>query len=139
MPATEDRLDSAPNDLGHVNLLNHRYGSCFAIDYRRLTPEDLRKPERMVIQGIHRVLVSVPVWLLQRADQRVDEWPGTGMHPIFTQHLPDQWKWMAELLQEPEWPMIFQKDSKLVFSAKLTAACDATKSRDSSYYHDKIG
>jgi hypothetical protein len=116
---------------------NYRYGSFFAVDYRRVTKEAWHTDEFMVIQGVNRVRTSVPVWILQRDDQRVDEWPGMGTNPIFTQHLADQWTWMQELLQEPEWPEVYRTDCKLAFSDKLIAACAATKARDSSYYRGK--
>jgi hypothetical protein len=80
----------------------------------------------------------VPLWILQRADQRVDEWPGMGTHPIFTEHLAGQWHWMMELLQQPGWPEVYRMDCKIAFSDKLIAACAATKTRDSSYYAGKI-
>jgi hypothetical protein len=53
-----------------------------------------------VIRGVNRVQTSVPLWILQRADQRVDEWPGIGDNPIFTQHFDKQWNWMWERLHE---------------------------------------
>jgi hypothetical protein len=119
-------------------IANYRYGSFCAVDYRRLTQESWRTDECMVIRGANRVFTSVPLWILQRADQRVDEWPGIGTNPIFTQHQANQWHWMWELLQPPEWPDIYRTDCKLAFSAKLTTACAATKTRDSSYYRGKV-
>jgi hypothetical protein len=117
---------------------DHRYGSFLVADYRRITPESLQRDEYMVIRGLNRVRTLAPVWILQSAEQRVDEWPGAGTSPIFTQHVPDQWRWMWELLQEPEWPDNFRTNCKLVFSEKLTAACAASKSRDNAYYAGKV-
>jgi hypothetical protein len=117
---------------------NHRYGSFFAIDYRQITQESSRIDEYMVIRGVARVRTSVPLWVLQSANQRVDEWPGFGTNPIFTQHVAKQWGWMQELLQEPEWPEVYRKECGLTFSRKLAAACAATKNRDSSYYKGKV-
>jgi hypothetical protein len=79
----------------------------------------------------------VPVWILQNADQRVDEWLGIGTSPIFTQYLDKQCNWMAELLDEVQWPERFRVDCKPAFSQKLAAACAATKNRDASYYVGK--
>jgi hypothetical protein len=112
---------------------NYRYGSFFAVDYRRLTEAAWRTAECMVIQGVSRVRTSVPVWILQRDDQRIDEWPGMGMNPIFTQHVVGQCDWMQGLLQEPWWPDIYRTDCKLAFSNKLIAACAATKNRNPSF------
>jgi hypothetical protein len=117
---------------------NYRYGSFVAVDYRRLTQEAWRTDECMVIQGVNRVRTSVPLWILQRADQRVDEWPGIGTNPIFTQHLANQWHWMLELLQEPEWPEVYRTDCKLAFSDKLNAACAATKGRPKNNFPDLV-
>lgn len=117
---------------------NYRYGSFFAVDYRRITEESWRTDEYIVIRGVSRVRTSVPLWILQSADQRVDEWPGFGTNPIFTQHLAKQWDWMSELPQEPEWPEVYRKECGLAFSQKLAAACAATKNRDQSYYRGKI-
>jgi hypothetical protein len=117
---------------------NYRYGSYFAVDYRRITRESLRNDEYMVIRGVARVHTSVPLWTLQSADQRIDEWPGFGGNPIFTQHMAKQWDWMFELLQEPEWPEVYRKECNLTFSQKLTDACVATKNRGESYYKGKV-
>jgi hypothetical protein len=117
---------------------NGKYGRFFALDYRRITPEALRSDEHMVIRGISRVRTCSPVWILQRADQRVDEWPGFGVNPIFTQYLDNQWDWMLEQLDAVEWPDLYRKESKLVFAPKLSAACAATATRNSSYYQGKI-
>jgi hypothetical protein len=84
------------------------------------------------------VRTSVPLWILQRAGQNVDEWPGIGMTPIFTQYVEKQWRWMSELLDEPRWPDTWRKESKLLFAPKLAAALAATATRDSSYYNGKI-
>lgn len=92
----------------------------------------------MVIQGVNRVHTTVPLWGLQRVDQRIDEWPGIGTNPIFTQHLPNQRLWMFELLQEPSWSEVYRTNCKLAFSDKLSAACAATKTRDSPYYSGKV-
>jgi len=119
---------------------NHKYGSFFAIDYRRLTEESWAGEERfMVIRGVNRIRTSVPLWFLQGEGQRVDEWKGMGVNPIFTQYLPGQWDWMLDNLDTPTWPAEFQKDSKLGFSKKLSAACAATAERGNDYYQGKIG
>jgi hypothetical protein len=51
---------------------------------------------------------SVPFWFLQGEGQRVDEWRGMGVNPVFTQYVPGQWDWMLQLLDEPAWPADFQ-------------------------------
>lgn len=118
---------------------NHKYGSYFRIDYRRLTEDNWAHEERfMVIRGLNRIRTSIPLWFLQREDQRVDEWKGMGVNPVFTQYVPGQWDWMWELFDTPTWPAEFQKDSKLRFSKKLSAACEATKERGNDYYQGKI-
>jgi hypothetical protein len=93
----------------------------------------------MVIRGVNRLHTFVPLWILQRADQNVDEWPGIGTNPIFTQHVEKQWSWMWELLDELQWPERFRKDSKLLFAPKLAAACAATKTRKDDCYRGKLG
>ena len=118
---------------------NHKYGSFFAIDYCRLTEESWAQEERfMVIRGLNRIRTSIPLWFLQLGDQRVDEWKGMGVNPVFTKHVPGQWDWMMELYDTPTWPAEFQKGSKLRFSNKLSAACEATKERGNDYYQGKI-
>ncbi|HEX7335184.1 MAG TPA: hypothetical protein VF290_27030 [Pyrinomonadaceae bacterium] len=118
---------------------NHKYGSFFAIDYCTLTEESWSHDERfMVIRGLNRIRTSIPLWFLQREGQRVDEWKGMGVNPVFTKYVPGQWDWMMELLYSPTWPAEFQKDSKLRFSNKLSAACEATKERGNDYYRGKI-
>lgn len=118
---------------------NHKYGSYFTIDYCRLTEESWAQEERfMVIRGLNRIRTSIPLWFLQLGDQRVDEWKGMGVNPVFTKHVPGQWDWMMELYDTPTWPAEFQKTSKLRFSNKLSAACEATKERGNDYYRGKI-
>ena len=73
------------------------------------------------------------------ASKRVDEWPGIGTNPIFTQHLEGQWNWMNELLDETQWPETYRKECRLAFSPELSAACSATTGRDNSYYQGKWG
>jgi hypothetical protein len=117
---------------------DQQHGSFFAVDYRRLSVESWRSMECMVIQGLSRVHTSVPVWILQRDDQRVDDWPGMGLNPIFTQHVAYQWSWMQGLYQENWWPDIYREDSKLAFSQKLIAACASTRGRNASYMSERI-
>ena len=118
---------------------NHKYGSYFRIDYRTLTEDSWAHEQRfMVIRGLNRIRTSIPLWFLQREDQRVDEWKGMGVNPVFTQYVLGQWDWMWALLDTPTWPAEFQKDSKLRFSKKLLAACEATKERGDDYSQGKI-
>lgn len=118
---------------------NNTYGSFFSIDYRGLTEEIWARDARfMVIRGVNRIRTSVPFWFLQGEGQRVDEWRGMGVNPVFTQYVPGQWDWMLQLLDEPAWPVDFQKECKLRFSEKLSAACAATKERGNGYYPGKI-
>jgi hypothetical protein len=115
-----------------------RYGRYFAVDYRRLTPELWRSDEHMVIRGLNRVRTSNPMWILQRAGQYVDEWSGVGTSPVFTQYVEKQWRWMNELLDEPQWPESYRKESRLLFAPRLAAACAATVTRDNSYFQGKV-
>jgi len=114
-----------------------RYGRYFAIDYRRIDDQQWRSDQHMGIRGVNRVLTAVPLWILQLADQRVDEWPGFGTNPIFTQHTENQWNWMLERLDEPQWPEAFRKQSKLLFAPRLRAALEATLTRGDKYYQGK--
>jgi hypothetical protein len=118
---------------------NERYGKYFAIDYRRIDPERWRSEGHMVIRGVNRVLTRAPLWILQRADQRVDDWPGIGTNPIFTQHVAKQWSWMVEALDEPNWPDSYRQQSKLLFAPRLTAALKATATRGDAYYQGRVG
>lgn len=122
-----------PSQIG-----NGRYGRFFAIDYRRIDAERWRSDEHMVIRGVNRVHTAAPLWILQRADQRVDEWPGIGTNPIFTQHAEKQWGWMTELLHAVQWPDLYRTESKLLFAPKLAAACAATTTRGAEYYQGKV-
>jgi len=123
----------APAQIG-----NERYGKYFAVGYRRIDLDCRPSDEYMVICGVNRVLTSAPLWILQRADQRVDEWPGIGKNPIFTQHAEKQWNWMVEALDEPQWPDSYRKQSKLLFAPRLTAALKATSTRGDAYYQGKL-
>jgi hypothetical protein len=118
---------------------NNKYGSFFSIDFRHASPEHWATEEsHMVIRGTSRVRTSVPLWFLQNAEQRVDEWTGIGNSPVLTLHVPNQWDWMMDLLDEVGWPADFIIESGLEYSEKLTAACTATKLRDNSYYEGKF-
>jgi hypothetical protein len=119
---------------------NYKYGSFFSIDFRDVNPQEWATDEsRMVIRGVNRVQTSVPLWFLQSAEQRVDEWTGIGKNPVLTLHVPNQWDWMMDLLDEAAWPADFIVESGLEYSEKLTAACTATKLRDNAYYQGKFG
>jgi hypothetical protein len=124
--------------IAPAQIENERYGKYFAIDYRRIDLDRWRSDEYMVIRGVNRVLTIAPLWILQRADQRVDEWPGIGKNPIFTQHAEKQWNWMVEALDEPQWPDSYRKQSKLLFAPRLTAALKATSTRGNAYYQGKV-
>jgi hypothetical protein len=99
---------------------NGKYGQFFAADYRKIDPELWRSDPFMVIRGVNRVHTAAPLWILQRADQRVDDWPGMGTNPIFTQYLEKQWNWMAVL--ESSLPGVFAVGDVRAGSVKRVAS-----------------
>ncbi|RCG30734.1 hypothetical protein DQ384_12125 [Sphaerisporangium album] len=67
-----------------------------AVDCRDVRPGLWAGDERLSLQrGLLAVRTPVPVWIVQRAGQEVDTWPIPGDHPIFTEHFPGQFSWMA--------------------------------------------
>lgn len=117
---------------------NKKYGEYFVVDYRDITSDTYAMDEQfMIIRGLERIRMSIPIWSLQEANQSIDEWEGMGERPIFTQHTDKQWSWMMEMLLEPQWPARFEGDANVRFNKALKEQCKATTTRD-SYYEGKI-
>ncbi|MEV6986959.1 hypothetical protein AB0M95_37660 [Sphaerisporangium sp. NPDC051017] len=67
-----------------------------AVDCRDVRPGRWASDERLSLhRGLLAVRAPMPVWIVQRAGQDVDTWPIPGDHPIFTEHFPGQFSWMA--------------------------------------------
>lgn len=69
-----------------------------------------------------------PVWFLQRAGQSVDDWDLPHDHPIFTEHIEEQFAWMmVEGTLSPGWPDVYAERCGLIMSAPLLAKCRSTR------------
>src|SRR5204863_6659830 len=69
-----------------------------------------------------------PVWFIQLAEQRVDEWALRGDRPIFTQYTESQFAWMFETSFSPDWPDSYAEHCGLVLSPELREKCQGTRS-----------
>ncbi|MBB5629953.1 hypothetical protein [Sphaerisporangium krabiense] len=77
-------------------LAGDRRRRYLAVDLRHVRREEWASDERLSLQrGLLAVRAPVPVWIVQHAGQDVDGWPIPGDHPIFTEHFPGQFPWMA--------------------------------------------
>ena len=75
------------------------------VDCRQLGRDEWeRDPTRTLQRGLVSAAATSPVWFLQRGEERVDQWAFIGDYrPIFTQHLDEQFSWMAIGDIDPAW------------------------------------
>ena len=68
-----------------------------------------------------------PVWLIQLATQRVDDWGLPYDRPVFTQHTEKQFSWMmVEASLSPDWPDAYADRCGLGMSPELLQRCRGT-------------
>jgi hypothetical protein len=73
-----------------------------------------------------------PIWLMQSAGQRVDDWGLPHDRPIFTEHSEHQFAWMTfQGHLAPSWPAGYADRCGLQLSAELLRRCRQTADRDS--------
>jgi len=89
------------------------------IDCRDLARDDWeRDPGRALHRGLTSAATTSPVWFLQRADARVDQWPLVGDYrPIFTQYFDAQFSWMVIRPAYGDGTEAHLRDGGLVYSA----------------------
>ena len=93
-------------------------GKGLVVDCRQLARDEWEHdPTRALQRGLLSAATTSPVWFLQRAEERVDHWAFIGDYrPIFTQHLDEQFSWMAIGDIDPGWITRYLSASDLIFS-----------------------
>lgn len=105
-------------------------GDMTLIDLRGLTREALEADPRLsLVRGIAVLRAPPrPVWLVQLASQRVDDWGLPHDRPVFTQHTERQFSWMlAEAAFSPDWPDAYADRCGLEMSPELLQKCRGTR------------
>jgi hypothetical protein len=75
------------------------------------------KSRRTLQRGLTSAATQVPVWFLQSAGARVDQWPSIGDYrPIFTEHVPEQFAWMSIRSPATDWLPAYLEKAGLDFS-----------------------
>lgn len=108
-------------------------GDMTLIDLRGLSRETWETDPRLSLaRGIAMLRVTPrPVWFIQLASQRVDDWGLPNDHPIFTQHTDKQFAWMlVEGSLSSAWPDAYADRCGLVMSSELLQKCRQTKRID---------
>jgi len=99
-------------------------GRQIAIDCRAISLDHWTKEKPLTLsRGLASISTAVPVWFIQRANSRVDHWPGIGdRRPIFTQHVESQFSWMRLTRPPPNWFESYLGRNGLRVSASLIRA-----------------
>jgi hypothetical protein len=124
LPAIEWREILLPL-LDEANL-----GDNSVIDLRGVTRDTWETdPALSMSRGIASLRSPpIPVWFLQRAGQRVEDWQLPQDRPIFTEHTERQFAWMMwEGTLSPEWPAAYAERSGLIMSPPLLEKCRRTR------------
>jgi hypothetical protein len=124
LPAIEWRETLLPL-LDEANL-----GDNSVIDLRGVTKDTWETdPALSMSRGIASLRSPpIPVWFLQRAGQRVEDWRLPHDRPIFTEHTERQFAWMMwEGTLSPEWPAAYAERSGLIMSPALLQKCRRTR------------
>jgi hypothetical protein len=97
------------------------------IDCRTLTRSDWEQNVGFCVQrGLAAVATPIPVWFLQRAEGRVDQWPLIGdVRPIFTQHVENQFAWMFLVSTPRGWAARYADECGMAIAPRLRAALQA--------------
>jgi hypothetical protein len=96
-----------------------------AINCRGLSRETFADDERLSLhRGLLEIRVPVPVWIIQSAEEHVEQW-GLGQDPpIFTEHEPNQFSWMFEFfVDRREAQSRYPENSGLELSPALERLC----------------
>jgi hypothetical protein len=103
------------------------------IDLRNLSRKTWETDPRLSLaRGIAALCAPPrPVWFIQRASQRVDDWGLPYDRPIFTQYTERQFAWMmSEGSLSSDWPDFYADRCGLVMSSELLQKCRNTKRID---------
>jgi hypothetical protein len=105
-------------------------GDMTLIDLRNLSRETWETDPRLSLaRGIAALRAPPrPVWFIQLASQRVDDWGLLYDRPIFTQYTEKQFAWiMNEGSLSSDWPDFYADRCGLVMSSELLQKCRNTK------------
>jgi hypothetical protein len=107
-------------------------GDMTLIDLRNLSRKTWETDPRLSLaRGISALRAPPrPVWFIQLATQRVDDWGLPYDRPIFTQYSERQFAWMREGSPSPVWPAFYADRCGLVMSSELLQKCRNTKRID---------
>jgi hypothetical protein len=107
--------------------LERKRGNFMAINCQRLSREVWENNEEV---SLHRGLAAmrtrlpVPLWIIQMAEQDVEDWPLIGEVPIFTEHLSAQFSWMLEAsFDRRESQQRYPEDSGMILAPALAKKC----------------
>jgi hypothetical protein len=115
-------------------MKEHDLGDMALIDLRGLTPESWREEAGLsMARGIAALRSPpIPIWFIQHAGQRADNWEMPGDRPIFTQYMGDQFSWMFEASEFLDWPNAYVDRCGLLMSPELIQRCRSTRSGKSN-------
>jgi len=104
-------------------------GDMILIDLRGLSRQTWETDPRFSLaRGIAALRAPPrPVWFIQLAGQRGDDWALVYDRPIFTQYTEKQFAWMMEGSLSPDWPDVYADRCGLVMSSELLHKCRSTK------------
>jgi hypothetical protein len=100
-----------------------------AINARGVPRELLVDDDRMSLhRGLLAIRVPVPVWIIQSADDHVEQWGLRQDPPIFTEHEPHQFSWMWEFFVDRVAAQArYPQDSGLELSPALQRLCQEVR------------
>jgi hypothetical protein len=105
-------------------------GRFLALNCRGLSRELLFEDERFSLhRGLLNVRLPIPLWIIQSAGQRMEDWDLPGDFPIFTEHFERQFSWMLEGFVEPRHMQShYPENSGLILSPALRRLCQEGQS-----------
>lgn len=110
-----------------VNILEDAsLGDMTLIDLRNLSRETWETDPRLSLARGIAALRSPPrpIWFIQLASQRVEDWQLPNDLPIFTQYTESQFSWMmSEGTLSPDWPDAYADRCGLLMTAELRQKC----------------
>jgi hypothetical protein len=115
-------------------MLDQNRGDMIAINCRGLSKEQWEMDDRLsLVRGLAAFRVSGPLWILQLAGQDVETWPLMGEHPIFTEYVPAQFRWMFEIsLDRRDSQARYPDESGLILSSDLQERCRAGRGEEAA-------
>lgn len=106
-------------------IVDDRRTRFIAINCRGLSRETFTDDERLSLhRGLLEIRVPVPVWIIQSAEEHVEQWGLRQDPPIFTEHEPHQFSWMYEFfVDRREAQSRYPEESELELSPALLRLC----------------